>query len=675
MSKNYFTIFEEFIERFEQNILDNKLSKEKSGVVYTPQKIADYIVNNAFKFFLYDFIFHEDQDKITPDQLDLYNFKEYLNPDIKRRLKRKIEGLKILDPACGSGRFLIAIVNFLFKLIKLFDDEKEDFEIKKNIIQNNLYGIEIDSTAYFISKLRLLMWLYSENPSDMTVHEDKLKNLKIYDIEKIIDENIIDFNIYNVDFLFDFDLDKNLQFDFIIGNPPYIENKKIKDTELKKRIYKNFKSAYKLFDLSIIFLEKSLNIMKNNENSYLSFILSNKFLSADYGVKIREILLRQTELKEINNVSSLKLFNKTATYPIIITLKKGVSNEDSRIILKNYNDLADIFNPDDTKIEIIAQSLIEKLPSNVIPISGNIKLIQFLYSNFKTMSNTFNDLKILYRPFGFLKWAKHFENILEEKTSESDLILIGTGNVGKYHIKSQKMIKIAKQEFKVSYFKETAEYQEIWKKLACEKILVREIATELTCVYDPGVFTNITGLYFLNIPSFNTNELFSFLTIMNSNLLNLTFKTLFGTLHMSGGYMRFNGSFIKRLPMPREFPNSLNYIGRINQFLSQLIYDYNSGLIKDKVIDLTEVSRYSKFFRELANSLVDILFLEEYDDYINENYIFLKDVLTKKNDLPELKVKYNNPNYNLPKFEIYQEKERLENIKKISTLYVKLNSK
>ena len=79
MSKNYFTIFEEFIERFEQNKLDNKLSKDKSGVVYTPQKIADYIVNNAFKFFLYDFIFHEDQDKITPDLLDLYNFKEYLN--------------------------------------------------------------------------------------------------------------------------------------------------------------------------------------------------------------------------------------------------------------------------------------------------------------------------------------------------------------------------------------------------------------------------------------------------------------------------------------------------------------------------------------------------------------------------------------------------------------------
>ena len=322
-----------------------------------------------------------------------------------------------------------------------------------------------------------------------------------------------------------------------------------------------------------------------------------------------------------------------------------------------------------SKSIVLPQKLIEQLPSKVIPISGNIDIIRYLFTNYKTMSETFEDLKIIYRPFGFLNYSKHFDNISEEKNSNNDLILIGTGNVEKYHIKFNKRIKIVKKDLKISYFNYKPAFEDIWSKLSSEKILIREIAKELTCVYDPGVFANITGLYIIKIPSLNTQKLYSFLTIMNSNLMNLVFKTLFGTLHMSGGYMRFNGSFIKRLPMPKEFPNSLNYLGRINQFLSQLIYDYNSGLIKDKEINITEIGKYSNFFKELTNLLVEVLFLKDFDDNDNQNHTSLKQILYKKNLFPEIQVKYNNTNFSLPKFEIYQKKERTDNINKISALF------
>jgi len=672
VSKNIFSFIKEFIDNFEENILNDKQIKEQSGVVYTPQKVADYMVNNIFNVFFNDYCRQSGQEISPPDRLDLDNLKGFLNSDVKEQLKKRIEGIKILDPACGTGRFLIAIANYLLKLIRLIDEEQEEFEIRKKILQNNIYGIEIDSPAYNISRLRLISWLYSNNPSSMTHHENKLKNLEINNIKQILDDIQIEFNISNVDFLFEFGLDEEVHFDFIIGNPPYIENKKIKDIELKKRIYKSFKSAYKLFDLSIIFLEKSLDLMKNNGESYLSFIVPNKFCSADYGVKIRELLLSQTEIKEIHNISSLNIFENAATYPIIISIKKSATNGENEVLIKNYEDLNELLESKNKKLDKIPQNVIQRLPSQVIPISGDIKIIQYLYSKYQTISETFSDVKITYRPFGFLNWAKYFKNINEKKASDKDLILLGTGNVEKYYIKFNKMIRIAKQDLKVSYFRYNPKYKEIWRDLSNEKILIREIAKGLTCAYDPGVFANITGLYILEIPSLNTQKLFSFLTVMNSNLMNLAFKTLFGTLHMSGGYMRFNGSFIRRLPMPKEFPKSLNNLGRINQFLSQLDYDYSSMLIDDKELNITEIRKYSNFFIELANDLVELLFLEDYDNYSNENSSSLKKLLHSNVKLPELQVKFNNPNFNLPKFEIYKNAERIEHLNAISALYKSL---
>ncbi|GAG84224.1 unnamed protein product, partial [marine sediment metagenome] len=69
--------------------------------------------------------------------------------------------------------------------------------------------------------------------------------------------------------------------------------------------------------------------------------------------------------------------------------------------------------------------------------------------------------------------------------------MIGTGSVGKYHIKFNKRIKIAKRDLEISYFNYNPTFKPIWQDLNQEKIIFREIAKELTCVYDPGIFTNI----------------------------------------------------------------------------------------------------------------------------------------------------------------------------------------
>jgi len=590
-------------------------------------------------------------------------------PILKRKLTERIKSLKILDPACGSGRFLISTANTLLNIFKILGIGLNEYDSKKFIIENMLFGIEIDKTASIISKLRLVSWLLSSSEDLSKMESVNITNASLEDLNHIYEDIHVSFNILNLDFLLDFDINN---FDMIIGNPPYVENKKIKDSDYKKKLKKNFKSAYKLFDLSILFLEKSLSVLKENEG-YLSFLTTNKFLSADYGIKIRKLLVNNTELKELINVSSLKVFSNIAAYPIIITFKKTLSNLKNQIFIKQINKLEDLINLNNVISDNYPQETIKMMPGNVIPISGDLDLVQYLYTHFKPMIESIKDLEIIYRPFGFLNWAEHFNNLSENRNSDKDMLLLGTGNVGKFHIKFNKRIKIAKKDIPISYFKFNQEIQDIFIKLQCEKLIFREIAKDLTAVYDPGIFTNITGLYFIKIPSYDTNKLFCLLAILNSRLMDSVFKTLFGTLHMSGGYLRFNGSFIKRLPMPNNFPKSISQLGKYLQFLSQLKYELlqNSDLELLEDISLENIELYLDFFQSLANFFVDFLYMKKKDKQSNQGSLISEDLMESDYQFPEIDSKCLYIRYNLLSI---QKKEFMGTLRQIKNTYLNLNT-
>jgi len=653
-SKNSIPILENIINKFENEIVTEKKNNRDRGVVYTPQPIADFMVLNIFRIFFDDFL---ELRNVFQTNCDYASLKQLLAKyeSLKDRFETKIRNIKIIDPACGTGRFLIAIAEVLFNINKTFELGYSDYDIKKKIIQNNLYGIEIDKSAYLISKLRLITWLYSDVERPF-LDDCACTNSNLDEIENYIINLNLKFNIFNLDYLLEFD---STDIDIIIGNPPYVENKKILDVEFKKKIKKKFESAYGLFDLSIIFIEKSIDLLKKGVGC-LSFLTTNKFLSADYGLKIREIILRNTELKEIINVSSLPIFQKRAAYPIIISFKKRI-NTNNTILIKKFDSMKDFKYMQNEKTTELHQDSIKNLPSSVIPTSPDINLVNFLYTNFKPMIQVIKGLKILYRPFGFIKWAEHFKNVSKNKTSNKDLILIGTGNVGQYYIDFKKRIKIAKVNHDVSYFSFTPEQKEVWDKLDSEKIIFREIAKDITCVYDPGVYVNLTGLYFLMVPSFKTNDYFCLLSILNSDIINTVFNALYGTLHMSGGYLRYNGSFIKKLPMPESFPTSLSYLGKIIQFLSQLSFELLQEPIDE--INLLEIEKLLDFYQDLTNSLVAQLYLqfEPYDE--------LNKLLNSPNSVPDIKIKNFKCRFDLPKYVTYLKGELKENLNQINNSF------
>jgi len=222
-NKSISTILQHHIEKFEHKILNEKEGSQHSGIVYTPSEVADSIVRNLFKIYIEDY-FENFSLKSHEIFLKGFNYKSLKSllgkhPDLKRKLTERLRNLKVLDPACGSGRFLISTANILLKIYKTLGIDLNEYDTKKFIVENILYGIEIEKSAAIISKVRLISWLLSNNEVFSKVDSNEFTNTTLEGLNQIINDFNISFNIYNLDFLLDFDLNK---FDMIILNPPYI---------------------------------------------------------------------------------------------------------------------------------------------------------------------------------------------------------------------------------------------------------------------------------------------------------------------------------------------------------------------------------------------------------------------------------------------------------------------
>lgn len=236
----------------------NGLNKEK-GVVYTPEEISLFIIKEALK----------------PG--DVIN-----NPNIK-----------ILDPACGCGNFIIPCFQYLKELFNGNLDlinkknhmnlKRED--ITKHIIDNNLYGFDIDDDALMV----LLVDLF------------------------IISGYINERNFKNKDFLLD-SIDVN--FNVIIGNPPYVGHKSV-NKEYSKRLKENYKGIYKdKGDISYCFFKRALEKMECKGK--LSFITSRYFIESPSGEELRKILLEKTTLYKIIDFYGIRPFKNAGVDPAII---------------------------------------------------------------------------------------------------------------------------------------------------------------------------------------------------------------------------------------------------------------------------------------------------------------------------------------------------------------------
>lgn len=132
----------------ELSIRDEETGRRtKQGVVYTPDYICEYICENSIIPYL-----SIDGKANSVDEL----IKEHTTNNSIDMLKVKVKDIKVLDPACGVGYFLLAAVDVLFDIYKrLFSDDMSDSDMMKYIVVNNIYGVDIDELSCEITKLNL----------------------------------------------------------------------------------------------------------------------------------------------------------------------------------------------------------------------------------------------------------------------------------------------------------------------------------------------------------------------------------------------------------------------------------------------------------------------------------------------------------------------------------------
>lgn len=298
--------------------------KKAGGVYYTPTYIVGYIV------------------KHTVGKL------------LEGKTPKQVESRRILDPACGSGSFLIGAYQYLLdwhrdwyekdgaekhakgKQPELYQGKGGVWRLttneRKRILTNNIYGVDIDSQAVEVTKLSLLLKVL-EGESDQTLqtqlfHERVLpdlgRNIKcgnsligpdFYEQQSLSLDDIERARINVFDWLKEFsEIMKSGGFDAVIGNPPYIRMEGFK--ELKDYLKAHYSSHDERSDLYAYFIEKGHGLL--TERGCFGMIVSNKFLRANYGKPLREFLSTNASIEHVVDFAGLPVFAGATVRTIVL---------------------------------------------------------------------------------------------------------------------------------------------------------------------------------------------------------------------------------------------------------------------------------------------------------------------------------------------------------------------
>ncbi len=271
---------------------ESQAHRKEQGIYYTPTYIVDYIVRNTLGELL--------KDK-----------------------KVNVEKLRILDPACGSGSFLIKtfdILNDYYKKKenysqKTLGEEKLTYSTKERILKNNIFGVDLDKQAIEVAQLNLLLKI-AERGHSLPLLQQNIKNGN-----SLIDDPTV---AGDKAFKWENEFKEVMQeggFDVVIGNPPYVRpenvSKKERDYYLSS---KKFDKFFGRFDLYVLFIERALKLLKSG--GYFSFIIPYSFLNQNYSKILREWILKEFKIVSIVDLSQIKVFESAEVNTCILVIQK-----------------------------------------------------------------------------------------------------------------------------------------------------------------------------------------------------------------------------------------------------------------------------------------------------------------------------------------------------------------
>ena len=309
------SIYEQYLGHIQKGETDKKSGKRKSqGIYYTPRYIVDYIVENT------------------------------LGEILKGKSTYETSKIKILDPACGSGSFLIKAFEVLDSDIRRKKNQKGINPLINNtrksiILTSNIYGVDLDNEAVEIAQLNLtLKALEIKERLPNLSHNIGCGNSLISgteaELKKYFGNNWKDKKPFNWEERLP-EVFGQGGFDVIIGNPPYVNLANIKSEEDREWLKDHYKTAKNKSDLYSFFIERAINLLRDGGS--LGFIVSNSWLGTDSFSKFREYLVKNTKVLKLVRLS-LGVFADATVTPVLMILKKEKVGKNDEIKLIEYKD-------------------------------------------------------------------------------------------------------------------------------------------------------------------------------------------------------------------------------------------------------------------------------------------------------------------------------------------------
>ena len=329
------TIYERFLGKIVRAhgrgaVIEEKPEVRKAGgVYYTPRYIVEYIVEQTVGKML--------EGKKPEDTLKL----------------------RLLDPACGSGSFLLRVFERVCEhwqqwLTDNPNKRKKDWcwldaktntlhltaRTKRRILRETVYGVDIDPQAVEVTQLSLYLKMLEGETSETLQREQdlfggdepilpplhdniKLGNSLIASDFSMIPEDLVRVRAFdwNVGFK---DIMKAGGFDGVVGNPPYIRIQTMQESDAEAVEYLNSQYAAAKkgnYDIYVCFVEKALSLL--NPSGRSGFILPHKFFNAQYGEGLREVISREKHLRAIVHFGHQQVFEGATTYTCLLFLAKA----------------------------------------------------------------------------------------------------------------------------------------------------------------------------------------------------------------------------------------------------------------------------------------------------------------------------------------------------------------
>lgn len=491
---------------FENLLEDNK----EKGAFYTPKEIVHYMCQESLAEYLVSKFSDNNKQTIIRliQQADLSNEEENWARHNTYTIIDALEKVKICDPAIGSGAFPMGLLQEIFNLMVVLHEykgwgKKNEVEIKKHIIQESIYGVDLDAGAVDIARLRFWLSLvvdekkpqplpnldykimqgnsllgipYNtvinveadlefEHYKDLYFEEnnpEKKKELKEkinYFIKKILD-TANQYSSYEINF--DFKLffsevyhGNNAGFDIVIGNPPYGAKLSREEKDLFKEMYSDV--HMRTPDTFNYFISKSFTLLK--PSGVISFIVPNNLLFQNENTKTRSLLINSNYLKRVINLGDNTFDNADVPTCIFIGLKQFqneyyIDYSDNR---KEHIENIDFFIPQ----KKLLNSEVNDVPDMVIGVSASgVKIMR----DIEVKSWKIDDIalemasgistggdKIFRIPKQFAIDNKFEENILKP-------VLVG-GEIDKYKIMYEDQVLIyTARDTQISNFPNVVKY-------------------------------------------------------------------------------------------------------------------------------------------------------------------------------------------------------------------------